>query len=105
MKKDSKKLVKKPFNIEHEIRGLGVMVEHVDHKLTLVGEVLASHTKLLEAHTKQLELHTEMIGGLVMDVEVIKSDIEFIKHGFKKKVDIEEFAALERRVILLEKRR
>jgi hypothetical protein len=119
MKKVSQKSTRKPFNLEHEVRGLGVMVEHVDHKLTLVGEVLSGHTKTLDSHTKILEthtellekhtqtfdLHTEMIGGLATDVEVIKADIEFIKHGFKKKVDVEEFAALERRVMLLEKRR
>jgi hypothetical protein len=39
-----------------------------------------------------------------VDIEVIKTDIEFIKHSLKRKVDIDEFAALERRVALLEKR-
>ena len=31
-------------------------------------------------------------------------DIEFIKGGMKKKVDVDEFTALERRVLMLEKK-
>jgi len=46
-----------------------------------------------------------MIALIKRDIEIMKQDIEFIKHGFKKKVDIEEFAALERRVAILEKSR
>lgn len=37
--------------------------------------------------------------------EIYKEDAEFIKNSLKQKVDIDEFAALERRVVLLEKRR
>jgi hypothetical protein len=46
-----------------------------------------------------------MIGKITTDVEIIKEDIEFIKGDLKKKVDVEEFSAPERRVSLLEKRR
>ena len=35
--------------------------------------------------------------------ETRQIDIEFIKSGFKKKVDLEEFESLEKRVIRLEK--
>jgi peptidoglycan hydrolase CwlO-like protein len=59
-----------------------------------------------------LDVHTEAIGELSVDmqgvkrnIEIMKEDVEFIKAGFKKKVDIEECSALERRVIVLEKRR
>jgi hypothetical protein len=113
-------------DIYKEIRHLGVIVERVDDNVKLVAEqygdlknTLDSHTKILDSHTKILELHTEildshtktldshteMIGKLAVDVEIIKSDIEFIKHALKKKIDVDEFAALERRVALLEKRR
>jgi len=67
-----------------ELRRLGVKIEHVDDKISLAAE---------------------MIGNLAVNIEIVKEDIEFIKSGFKKKVDIEEFAALTRRVSLLEKRR
>ena len=109
----------KPFNLEQEVRGAGIMMEHIDGKLTLVSEILGVHTKALDSHTKMLEaqaqllekhsqkldLHTEMIGNAATDITVIKSDIEFIKHGLKKKVDVDEFATLERRVAVLEKHR
>ena len=43
-----------------------------------------------------------MIGSLAENLEIVKMDIEFIKSGLKKKVDYEEFEALEKRLILLE---
>jgi len=43
-----------------------------------------------------------MIGSIMENIEVIKSDIEIIKNSLKKKVDLEEFAMLEKRVIILE---
>ena len=46
-----------------------------------------------------------MVGAMKEDVEVIKMDIEFIKHDLKNKVARDEFAVLERRVALLESKR
>lgn len=55
----------------------------------------------LKADTAQMK---EDMGTTKADVEVIKLDIEFIKNDLKKKIGIDEFAALERRVALLENR-
>lgn len=88
-----------------EERRIGVLIEHFDNKLDLVVEQYADVKKILSEHTKTLDSHTEMIGSMKVDVEIIKSDIEFIKRDLKKKVDIDEFSALERRVAALEKRR
>ncbi|MDP3947276.1 MAG: hypothetical protein Q8Q41_01105 [bacterium] len=102
----------KEIGIRDEIRGLGVLIEHVDDKVSLIAEqygdikkTLDNHTKILDSHTEVLDSHTEMIGSIKMDIEVIKADITFIKGGLKRKVDAEEFSVLERRVALLEKRR
>lgn len=38
------------------------------------------------------------------DMVIVKTDLEFIKHALKKKVDVDEFAVLERRVTMLESR-
>ena len=46
-----------------------------------------------------------MKNDISKNMEIMKTDIEFIKHGLKRKIDVEEFAALERRVALLEKHR
>ncbi len=95
----------KESGIQDEIRGLGAMIEHVDDKVSLVAEQYGDIKKTLDNHTKILDNHTEMIGYVKMDIEVIKADIAFIKGGLKRKVDVEEFSALERRVALLENRR
>ena len=120
---------KKPnnqINFNREFRRLGVFIEHVDSNVGLIAEQHGDIKKTLDSHTKILEAHTEMIGSLATDmtivktnisvlktdmttvkknIEIMKTDVEFIKIGLKKKVDIDEFAALERRVLLLEKRR
>lgn len=94
----SKTKGKKDNNIKDEIRGLYVLIEHVDSHIGLIAE---QHGEIKQT----LNMHTEMIGKLAVDMEIVKTDIEFIKHSFKKKVDIDEFAALEKRVLLLEKHR
>jgi transcriptional regulator CtsR len=45
---------------------------------------------------------TEMIGSLMEDSQIIKSDVQFLKAELKKKVDYDEFDALTKRVALLE---
>ena len=65
-------------------------------------EILNSHTKTLDSHGRILHSHAEMIGKLMEDTAIIKSNIEFIKGGLKKKVDYDEFMSLERRLALLE---
>ena len=99
--KQAKKLQargKKEVGIRDEIRGLGVLIEHVDSNVSLVAEQYGDIKRTLDNHT-------EMIGSMKMDIEVIKADITFIKGGLKRKVDAEEFSILERRVALLEKHR
>ena len=106
-----RKKVKKVYK-NGELRRLGVLLEHVDDKVSLVAEqygdikkTLDLHTEILQSHTEILKSHREMISEMKEDIEVMKQDIQFIKGGFKKKIDVEEFSALERRVLLLEKRR
>jgi len=112
---------------------LGVLIEHVDSSVGLIAEQQGDIKKDISGIKKTLNTHTEMIGELKVDleivkgdvkttkddleivkkdvkttkvdIEIIKTDIEFIKNSIKKKVDIDEFAALERRVLLLEKHR
>ena len=73
-----------------------------------VAEDFKSQVKLIaEQHGSIIEIlnsHTEMIAAVKEDIEIMKLDIEFIKNSLKKKVDIEEFFALEKRVLLLEKK-
>jgi len=100
-----KKKQKNQTNANQELRRLGTLIEHVDGNVGLIAEQQGDIKKDISSIKKTLNAHTEMIGKLMVDMEIVKTDIEFIKHSFKKKVDIDEFAALERRVLLLEKRR
>ena len=50
----------------------------------------------------QIQLIGEQFGSMLENIEIIKSDVQFIKSSLKKKVDYDEFDALVRRVSLLE---
>jgi len=96
---------KNQINTDQELRRLGVLIEHVDGNVGLIAEQQGDIKKDIGSIKKTLNEHTEMIGKLAVDMEIIKTDTEFIKHSLKKKVDVDEFAALEKRVLLLERRR
>ncbi len=66
----------------------GVLKEDFDTKIELIGE--------------QYGTVKDMIGSLAEDIQVIKTDVEFIKGSLRKKVDYEEFEALAKRVSALE---
>jgi|SRR3989344_6030478 len=109
-KKSVKKL--KPFNLEYEVRGLGVMMEHMGDQIKLIAEQHGDIVKTLHSHTVMIGHMQEEIKNIQVDmamtrsdIEIMKADMEFIKHGLKRKVDTEEFATLERRVALLERKR
>src|SRR3990167_4452602 len=100
------------INSGQELRRLGVLIEHVDGNVNLIAEQYGELKKDIGSIKKTLDSHTEMIGDLTVgleivkeDLEIIKTDIELIKNSVKKKIDIDEFAALEKRVLLLEKHR
>lgn len=86
-----------------EFRHLGVMIESTNDNVKLIAEQFGDIKETLNEHTETLNMHTEMIGHLATDMTIIKDDIEFIKGSLKKKVDVDEFSALERRVSTLEK--
>ncbi len=96
---------KNQTNANQELRRLGVLIEHVDGNVGLIAEQQGDIKKDISSIKKTLNEHTEMIGKLAVDMEIIKTDTEFIKHSLKKKVDVDEFSVLERRVALLERRR
>lgn len=79
-------------------RYLGVVAEDFSDKLKLIAESAAGIQKQLIALRDMVARNTE-------DIEIIKMDIEAMKHLLKKKVDFDEFATLEKRVTLLERRR
>lgn len=74
---------------QQETRHLfGIMKEDFDSKVQLIGE--------------QYGTIKEMMGSLAEDMQIVKSDVEFIKGSLRKKVDYDEFQTLEKRVAMLE---
>lgn len=76
-------------------RRQGVVLERIEDKIDLLSEGQA-------AIIDKLDSHKEMIGKLMVDSAIVKDDTVFIKNSLKKKVDSDEFATLERRVVALE---
>jgi chromosome segregation ATPase len=82
--------------------------EH-DLKLDSISEKLKEHDlkfenilEKLKEHDQKLKEHDKRFDKIEDTLEVIKLDIEFIKNELKQKVGRDEFAALEKRVSLLE---
>ena len=101
MKKVKNKVRNNQSNVIREIRQVGVKVESVEHKIDLVIERQNGVEEKFAARFDELDTKADK---LITDVDVIKLDIEFIKHDLKKKISIDEFAALERRVAMLERK-
>jgi DNA-binding ferritin-like protein len=76
-------------------RHFDVVAEKIEDKIALVAEQVAANTEKLKEHDKRFNKIDDTL-------EVIKLDIEFIKNELKQKVGRDEFAALEKRVSLLE---
>ena len=72
-----------------------VLYEKFEEKIDVVSEGW-------DITKEKVDATFEMVGGMKMDMEVVKSDISFIKNSLKQKVDKDEFISLEKRVILLE---
>ena len=78
-------------------RHIGALSEDFQSKVAFIAEQYGDIKK-------ELSSHTEMIGDLSENMEIVKTNIEFIKNELKKKVDYDEFISLERRVRLLEEK-
>lgn len=91
---------------------IGALVEDFTVQVKLIAESISDIQRqliilreMVAKNTRDIELMKVEIIAMKMDMEIIKSDIEIIKYSLKKKVDIDEFAILEKRVLMLEKSR
>ena len=78
-----------------------IVLEDIRDQFKEFGEALigmkVSHEKRFDSMEKKLDSHTEMIGQIMIDVAEIKNDL-------KQKVGRDEFARLEKRVLMIERR-
>ena len=86
--KDFKKLLKE--QTEEIKRHEKVLLEEFQTQLKVVSEVQLEHSRKLDALLEMIANNTE--------------NLELIKSMLRRKVDIDEFEALEKRVMLLEKK-
>ena len=87
------------------IRHFDVVAEDRDSKIAVIAEQYGDIHKNIDSIKATVESNTEMIGKLATDMTIVKEQVEIISSGLKRKVDFEEFAALQRRVSALEKSR
>ncbi|PIR46984.1 MAG: hypothetical protein COV07_01460 [Candidatus Vogelbacteria bacterium CG10_big_fil_rev_8_21_14_0_10_45_14] len=76
--------------VDEEFEKMGERFEAIDRRFEAID-------KRFDGIDKKLDSHSEMIAQLMIDVNEIKSDL-------KQKVNRDEFARLEKRVIMLERR-
>jgi len=76
-----------------------------DKKIDGMGKKVDILTKRVDGVENKVDVLTERVAGIAEDIDIIKMDMEFIKNELKNKIDRQEFAALERRVALIESRR
>lgn len=91
--------------LKKEIRELGVKIESVEHKVDLLSENQTVMKKKLDATFEMVgELSEDIttvkddIKILRDDVSMVKEDVKSIKGELKKKVDMEKFVVLEKKV-------
>lgn len=83
-------------------RYTGALNEEFKGQVKAVAEQYGDLQTNISGIKRTLDSHTEMIGRLAENVEIVKANVEFLKGSMKKKVDYDEFLALERRMSLLE---
>lgn len=105
-KKDQYTVVLEDLRSQFKVFGEGLMglnhkveggFKEINKKLGEHSMVLDKHGKTLDRYSETLDSHTQMIGQILMDLAEVK-------HDLKHKVDRQEFARLEKRVIMLERK-
>lgn len=85
-------------------KNLADFKQDTQFKFKTLIEMTAKNTEDITKNTEGIETLVKMTAKNTENIEIIKSDTEFIKNSLKKKVDIDEFAFLEKRVALLERK-
>jgi chromosome segregation ATPase len=98
--KDIEKIIKEYK--EETKRHFDVVAEDLKDEIKILAEQVAANTEKLEEHDRRFDKIDERFDEIDGTLQIIKLDIEFIKNELKQKVSQDEFAALERRVSILE---
>ena len=85
-----------------DIKIIGEGWDTVREKTEATFEIASELKEKTERMSDKLDATFEIVGEMKIDIEIIKSDISFIKQELKQKADRDELTALEKRVIFLE---
>lgn len=92
-------------------RHVGVLVERFESQTKLIAEAVSGIQQQLIAIRDMVAKNAEDIQEIKIemfsmrkDMEIMKSDISIIKQNLRRKVDLEDFEILEKRVMFLEKK-
>lgn len=90
-------------------RQIGVLGEDFDGKVELIGEQYETIIGKLDNHETRLDQIDQRFDNIEVrltsingTLDTMKLDLEFIKNELKQKVNRDEFAALEKRLSMLE---
>ena len=80
---------------EETRRHFDVVAESLKSEIQMVAEQVVTNTEKLIEHDAKFD-------SIESTLETVKLDLEFIKRELKQKVNYDEFAALEKRLSMLE---
>lgn len=90
-------------------RYVGVVAEDFKGQVEIIAEQyggieqhLVGIRDMVAKNTEDIEIIKIDVHGLKEDMGIVKTDIEFMKGGLKRKVDYDEFQALEKRMVAVE---
>ena len=84
------------------MRHFDVVAEHLTSEIETVAEQVAANTEKLQEHDQRFNQIDKRFDSVESTLAVVKLDLEFIKNELKQKVNRDEFAALEKRLSMLE---
>ena len=96
MKKESKKIkVKKESHTEEIKRYIGAVTEDFQHKVSAIAEQVSGFQEKFDKEMEEVkakqDMQTEMIGGMAVDIEILKEDIKEVKSDIVElKTDMKE---------------
>jgi len=97
--------------IKEKVDITATKVEHLENEVTIIKTVLKNtNTKINKLDKRFIKLESKVdrlekkIDKISQSLASVQDDVQIIKGNLKQKVDIEEFNALEKRVILLERK-
>ena len=96
MEEDLRQIIKDQG--EETRRHFDVVAEDLKSEIQTVAEQVVQNSENITIVKEKLEQHSQKFERIEAVLGTVKIDLEFIKHELRRKVDYDEFAALEKRV-------